>query len=227
MATNPFPQNSPLFTPLREIDNNPAKSRSSQSPFLTKPLINNSSLDRNALIALGCVVAAAVVVLNIEGRRWWCPAGDLSPWSWDIWSQHNSQHLVDPYSFTHILHGVLEFWLLRLLFPRLKLAWRLFLAVLIESSWEIAENSSYVINRYREETISLAYFGDSIINSLSDIVCCATGFTIAYKLRFWRSLALFLITETVLIFWIHDSLIINIIMLLYPIEAIKHWQMPH
>ena len=212
---------------MREIDENIPQSREARKVRLTKTPTNNSLLDRNALTALGCVVVAAVVMLNIEGRLWWCPASDLWPWALDIWSQHNSQHLVDPYSFTHILHGVLEFWLLSLLFPRLKLAWRLFIAVLIESSWEVAENSSYVINRYREETISLSYFGDSIINSLSDIVCCATGFAIAYKLRFWKSLALFLITETVLIFWIHDSLIINIIMLLYPIEAIKNWQMPH
>jgi len=126
-----------------------------------------------------------------------------------------------------VLHGILEFWLLGLLFPKLKLGWRLVLAVLIESSWEVAENSSYVINRYREETISLDYFGDSIINSISDIICCATGFTIAYKLRFWRSLALFMATEIILIFWIHDSLIINIIMLLYPVEAIRSWQLPH
>jgi hypothetical protein len=123
-----------------------------------------------------------------------------------------------------VLHGILEFWLLGLLFPKLKLGWRLVLAVLIESSWEVAENSSYVINRYREETISLDYFGDSIINSISDIICCATGFTIAYKLRFWRSLALFMATEIILIFWIHDSLLINIVMLIWPLEAIKRWQ---
>ena len=176
-------------------------------------------------IAIALVVTAAVIVLNVEGRRWWCPAGDLSPWSWNIWSQHNSQHLVDPYSFTHILHGVLEFWILGLLFPRLRVAWRLFLAVIVESSWEMAENSSYVIQRYREETISLDYFGDSIINSLSDIFCCATGFVIAYKLRFWWSLALFVTTEIVLIFWIHDSLIINIIMLLFPNDTIRNWQL--
>jgi len=107
----------------------------------------------------------------------------------------------------------------------MKLAWRLALAVFVESAWEITENSSYVIQRYREETISLDYFGDSIINSLSDILCCATGFTIGYKLKFWRSLALFLLTEIVLIFWIRDSLLINILMLIYPVEAIKHWQL--
>ncbi len=171
-----------------------------------------------------CAFAVAVIVENFEGRVWWCQAGDYLPWSWDIWSRHNSQHLVDQYSFTHILHGILEFWLIGLVFRRVPLAWRLLIAVMIESTWEIVENSSYVIERYRTATISLDYFGDSIINSLSDITACATGFVIAYKLRFWRSLALFVVTEIVLIFWIHDSLLINIIMLIYPVEAIKHWQ---
>ena|SRR5258708_6305413 len=175
--------------------------------------------------AMLLMIAATIAVENIEGRVWWCQAGDYVPWAWDIWSRHNSQHLVDPYSFTHILHGVMEFWIIGLIYHRLPLAWRLLIAVAIESSWEMAENSSYVINRYREATISLDYFGDSIINSVSDIFCCATGFVIAYKLGFWRSLALFIATETVLIFWIHDSLLINIVMLIYPIDAIKHWQM--
>ncbi len=171
-----------------------------------------------------CAVAVAVIVENFEGRVWWCQAGDYLPWSWDIWSTHNSQHIIDPYSFTHILHGLLEFWLIGLVFKKVPLAWRLLIAVMIESSWEIAENTTYVIQRYREATISLDYFGDSIINSISDITACATGFVIAYKLRFWKSLALFLTTEIILIFWIRDSLLINIVMLIYPIEAIKHWQ---
>jgi hypothetical protein len=174
---------------------------------------------------IAAIVLSAVVILNLEGRAWWCPAGDLVPWSWQIWSQHNSQHLVDPYSFTHILHGVLEYWLLGSLFPKLKPVWRLVIAVCVEASWEVAENSSYVIERYRRETISLNYFGDSIINSISDIICCTTGFAIAHKLRFWKSFAVFMLTETVLILWIHDSLIINIIMLLWPIDAIKKWQL--
>lgn len=175
-------------------------------------------------IAMLVVAFVAVTSLLFEGRVWWCQAGDYSPWAWDIWSTHNSQHLIDPYSFTHILHGILEFWLIGLVFRKVPLAWRLLLAVTIESSWEIAENSTYVINRYREATISLDYFGDSVINSLSDISCCAIGFIIGYKLRFWRSLTLFVVTEVILIFWIRDSLIINIIMLIYPIEAIKVWQ---
>jgi len=177
-----------------------------------------------AAIAL-CVIATAVMILHQQGRLWWCPAGDLSPWSWDIWSQHNSQHLVDPYSFTHILHGVAEFWLIGLIFKKVPVAWRLLIAVCIEASWEIAENSSYVIERYRAATISLDYFGDSIVNSVSDILCCATGFVIASKLRFWRSVILFTMTEIILTLTIRDSLVINIIMLIYPIDAIKDWQM--
>lgn len=171
------------------------------------------------------VVIAALVSLNFQGRVWWCQAGDYSPWAWDIWTRHNSQHVIDPYSFTHVLHGVLEFWLIGLVFRRLPLAWRFFLALMIEGTWEVAENTNYIINRYREATISLDYFGDSIINSLADIFCCASGFLIAYKLRFGRSLVLFVVTEVILIFWIRDSLIINIIMLIYPVDAIRQWQM--
>ncbi len=163
-------------------------------------------------------------MLNLQGRVWWCQAGDMSPWAWDIWSTHNSQHVVDPYSFTHVLHGVLEFWLIGLVFRRMPLVWRLALAIFIESSWEVAENSAAVIERYRSATISLDYFGDSIINSLADIICCATGFVIAYNLRFWKSAILFLATEAILIVTIRDSLLINILMLIYPIEAVKTWQ---
>jgi hypothetical protein len=177
------------------------------------------------IITALCVIAAAVAVLWLQGRVWWCQAGDYSPWAWNIWSPHNSQHLIDPYSFTHVLHGILEFWILGLIFRKMPLAWRFVIAIFIESSWEVLENTNYLINRYREETISLDYFGDSIMNSLSDIACCALGFLIAYKLRFWKSLALFVATEAILILTIRDSLIINIIMLIYPLEAIKAWQM--
>ena len=176
-------------------------------------------------IMIATLFAVATISLNLEGRVWWCQAGDHWPWSWDIWSTHNSQHLIDPYSFTHILHGILEFWLLGLIFWKMPLAWRLLIAITIEASWEVSENSTYVINRYREATISLDYFGDSIINSISDILCCGIGFVIAYKLRFWKSLALFILTEAILLVTIRDSLVVNIIMLVWPVEAIKKWQM--
>jgi hypothetical protein len=101
----------------------------------------------------------------------------------------------------------------------------LFSAVLAESAWEVLENSRYVIDRYREATASLEYTGDSIANSIGDVISCFTGFLIAFKLRFWKSIAFFLLVEIALILTIKDSLLINIIMLLYPIEALKVWQM--
>ena len=180
--------------------------------------------DRRAYWAFGVLLAAVVVMLRLQGRVWWCQAGDYAPWSWEIWSAHNSQHVIDPYSFTHILHGVLEFWLIGLVFGRLPLVWRFLIAVFIESAWEVAENTSYVIQRYREETMSLDYFGDSVINSVADIFCCAFGFWLAWKLKFWKSLALFVGTELILILTIRDSLIINVIMLLWPVEGVKNWQ---
>ena len=181
-------------------------------------------LQRNPLYASAAVMFIAAAMLWWLGRVWWCQAGDYWLWSFAVFSEHNSQHLIDPYTFTHVLHGILEFWLIGLVFRFVPLHWRLVIALAIEGSWEVVENTDYVINRYREATISLNYYGDSILNSLSDILCCGLGFLIAYNLRFWKSLALFLSTEIVLIAWIRDSLLLNIVMLIYPLDAIKHWQ---
>jgi hypothetical protein len=178
---------------------------------------------QTSVIAL--IVLTAVFALNLLGRVWWCDAGDMLPWSWVVNSRHNSQHLIDPYSFTHFLHGILEFWLIGLIFRRIPLAWRFVIAIFIESSWEVVENTNYVINRYREATISLDYFGDSIANSFFDIVFCGLGFLIAYKIGRWWSLAVFVVMEIVLLLWIRDSLMLNIVMLVWPLDGVKHWQM--
>ena len=188
-------------------------------------MTEDNLIQRKTILAVLAVMAVSAVFLSFQGRVWWCQAGDMVPWSWDIWTTHNSQHVIDPYAFTHVLHGVLEFWLLGLVFSRVPVVWRFVMAIVIEAIWEVAENSSYIIERYRTVTLSLDYFGDSIINSLADIMCCATGFGLAKGLGFLRSLVMFVATEVILIFWIRDSLVINIIMLIYPIEALKAWQM--
>lgn len=179
---------------------------------------------RFEIITCAIVVVAAIISLNLLGRVWWCEAGDYVPWSWVVNSRHNSQHLIDPYSFTHILHGILEFWLIGLVFYKLPMGWRFVLAIFIESSWEVVENTNYIINRYREATISLDYYGDSILNSFADIVCCAVGFLIAQKIKLWWSLAVFVVMEIILLFWIRDSLLLNILMLIWPLDAVKGWQ---
>lgn len=176
------------------------------------------------LLMLG-VIALTVFQLFYQGRGWWCRDDSYTLWSGAVLSRHNSQHLFDPYSFTHILHGVLYFWIATLVFRRMPLVWRLFLAILVECGWEILENSNMVIERYRAVTISLDYFGDSVANSLGDVLSCALGFLIARKIKLWWSLAFFVVVELILLFWIHDSLLLNIIMLIYPIEAVKSWQL--
>ncbi len=177
-------------------------------------------------LLMSAVVAAALFALHLQGRIWWCKwDSPLFLWSSDAWSKHSSQHLFDPYSFTHILHGLLYYAALFLIFRRrVSLTWLLFFAVSVEAGWEILENSNAIIERYRTATISLDYFGDSIANSFGDIVSCAIGFFVARKLAFWRSLLLFAFIEIVLIFTIRDSLLINIIMLVRPVEWIKTWQ---
>ena len=140
-------------------------------------------------------------------------------------SSHTSQHFLDPYTFTHVLHGVMFFWLASLLFAKLSAGWRFFIAVTAEAAWEVLENTNYIIEKYRENTASLDYFGDSILNSVGDVAACAVGFWIALRLGWWKSLAFFLIVEIILLLWIRDGLLLNILMLIYPLDAVKNWQM--
>ncbi len=170
------------------------------------------------------VVLLMVVVLRTQGRIWWCKFGDYAPYINDAWSRHTSQHLFDPYSLTHVLHGFLFCWILSLILRKASFGWRFFLAILAESAWEVVENSNWIIEKYRANTASLDYFGDSVLNSVGDVLACGFGFWLACKLGWKLALAVFLLTEIILILWIHDSLLINIIMLIHPVEAIKNWQ---
>ncbi len=188
-------------------------------------MFNSLAKDKKAWLIIALIIVVTVLLLSSQGRLWICACGQIYAWVGDTWSSDNSQHLFDPYSFTHLLHGIVFFWGLFWLWPQLAIVWRLVLAIAIESAWEVAENSAFIINRYREATAALGYEGDTIVNSLGDIFMCAVGFWLAYKLGFRRSVVLFLVTELILTLWIRDSLILNIIMLIYPIEAIKAWQL--
>ncbi len=175
------------------------------------------------------VIAAALVVsailLHLEGRLWICSCGRLQVWAGKVCSSDNSQHFLDPYSFTHILHGLLFFWLIAWLAPRLKSHWQLTLAIAVEALWEVFENTDFVIDRYRSATAALGYNGDTVVNSFGDILCCIVGFIIAQRLGLRRSLIVFAALELVLIVWIRDSLALEILMLVFPIDVIKNLQM--
>lgn len=177
------------------------------------------------LVACLAVVSAAALLLWQQGRVLWCACGSYAPWSGAIWSKHNSQHLADPYSFTHGLHGFVFFALLAPLRRWVSLPARFLLAIAAESAWEILENSEAVIQKYREATISLDYFGDSVANSVADVVCCGLGFLLVSRMRPWQALALFVVVELVLAWWIRDSLLMNVLMLVYPLEVVKQWQL--
>src|SRR5215210_8639529 len=177
------------------------------------------------IIATPLLLLALIVLLRVEGRRFLCACGHFAVWVGDWCSSNTSQQLLDPYSFTHVLHGFLFFWLIALLFKRLTASWQVWLALLLESAWEVFENTSFVIDKYRTETAALGYTGDTVVNSLGDLACALVGFLVARQLGIRRSLIVFLLVELVLILWIHDSLLLQILMLVRPLEAIKLWQM--
>ena len=178
-------------------------------------------------IIIAAILVSTALLLHYEGRLWLCACGRILLWAGNVCSSDNSQHLFDPYTFTHIMHGFAFCALLALIAPKLPLSWRLCLAILLEASWELLENSQYVIARFREATAALGYQGDTVVNSLGDITACAVGFLLARKLGLWRSLIIFIGTETVLTIWIKDSLLLEIIMLIHPVDALKTWQMCH
>ena len=182
----------------------------------------DSRRSRLNAVAVGMAMA---IVLYLMGQPLWCRCGGLSPWSWDIWSSHNSQHLVDPYFFTHVLHGVVLCGLLYWLPRRVSEPSRFLTAVILEAGWEILENSPMIIERYRAATISKDYFGDSIMNSAGDLIACIVGYLLARRLGFRNSNVFFLLTELILLLTIRDSLLLNVLMLVWPVEAIKRWQM--
>lgn len=176
------------------------------------------------VLALG-IVAAGAITLWLMGQPVLCKCGTVALWSGDIDSNQNSQQFADPYSFTHVTHGLLFYFALLSLARWIVLSWRLVAAALIEVAWEVAENTDAVINRYREATISLDYFGDSVLNSSFDVLFCLVGFALASRLPWRASVALIALSEVTLALTIRDSLLLNILMLIYPVEAVRQWQL--
>lgn len=178
-----------------------------------------------ALAGLIVVVILMALLLQNQGRVWFSNSGDFYLWEGDIWSAESSQQFLDPYSFSHMLHGVIFFGLLYLIVPKLNWLWRFTISTALEAGWEILENSQMIINRYRDATAALGYEGDSIINSIGDLFSCGVGFIVAYYLGLKKSIILFILVELFMIIVLRDSLLLNVIMLLYPIEGIKEWQL--
>jgi hypothetical protein len=188
-------------------------------------IVESSNRDvRRATIIVLAMTLIAIVYLRWQGRVWWCQQGDLSPISIVVQSPHNSQHVFDAYSLSHLLHGLIFFGVFYVLRKRMSFGWRFVAATAVEIAWEVLENSPIIIERYRAGTVSFDYKGDSIINSLGDIVSYAIGFFIAWRVGLKWSIAIFLFVDLGMLWLIRDNLALNVLMLLWPIDAIRKWQ---
>jgi len=188
-------------------------------PHETEPLVT-----RRTLLIVACVFVIHVLALHFMGRIAWGKQG-FGLWTSQSQGPKTSQLFADPYSFTHLEHGILFFGVLWLFRKRIPLRWRFIIALLIEVSWEIVENSPFVINRFRAATASLDYTGDSILNSVGDVTFCLFGFFLASRLSWKWSVAMVVLSEVALLLTIRDNLFLSVLMLLHPIRVIKNWQM--
>jgi Protein of unknown function (DUF2585) len=179
---------------------------------------------RQALLWAAGITLLSALILLLMGREAICKCGYVKLWHGVVFSSENSQHITDWYTFSHIIHGFIFYGLLHLIGPRWSFAAKLAVATLVEGLWEIFENTDMIINRYREATISLDYYGDSVLNSVCDILAMIAGFYAASRFPVMVTVGLAVIFELAVGYIIRDNLTLNVIMLLWPLDAIKVWQ---
>jgi hypothetical protein len=191
---------------------------------------STSSAEANAISndlitwsAIAAIVTFTIGWLAINGAVWWSST-NAAIWTSDIWSRANSQHPLDPYTLTHTMHGVLCFWMTSLLAKRLPLSRQFFLAVIFACGWELLENSSIFIERFRVVTAASEYVGDALVNSVTDIAACCFGFYLASRMKYAASISLFFAVELITAIWVRDNMALNVLMIVFPVDSVRHWQ---
>jgi hypothetical protein len=180
-------------------------------------------MNRNLPTLLPLVILVLMTsILALLGRQWWCGLGDFAIWNFE--AKHSSQHIIDWYTFSHIIHGFLFFGALHACRSKVPTHLHLSLALLFEACWEVVENSPFIIDRYRTVTIALDYYGDAIFNSIADVGFCTLGFLFAARFPWKVTVSIAIAFELFTLYFIRDNLTLNVIMLLWPIDAIREWQ---
>lgn len=194
------------------------------SSYYTVRMYSITSTSFKYTLLVLAIITVQVGALFFIGHPWICTCGYVEFWHGEVMSSGNSQHLTDWYTFSHIIHGFIFYLFLWALFPKIPLGRRLSIAVGIEAGWEILENSDFIMNRYRETALALDYYGDSIINSVSDTLSMMAGFILARNLPVWSIVALGIAFEIYTGYIIHDNLLLNVVQLIHPFEFISVWQ---
>ena len=182
------------------------------------------NITRTQFVIASGIVLAAAVALYAMGHPLICKCGYVKLWHFDVVSSENSQHIFDWYTPSHIIHGFLFYFVFWLIAPRSSFGTRLILALLVEASWEVIENTDFVIDRYREATVALDYYGDSVLNSVSDMLFMIVGFVLAARMPVWLTVLIAVAMEVFTGIMIRDGLALNVLMLLWPSETVLQWQ---
>lgn len=170
------------------------------------------------------IALASAAILTVMGRTFISASGTVLPWYSGLGTAESNMHLTDWYTPSHVIHGIVFYAAIWLVARRLAPGWRLALATLVEAGWEVLENTNAVIERYRNTTVSTDYIGDSVVNSTADIVAMLIGFWMARKLPIWVNVAVIVGFELWTTLAIRDGLVLNVVMLLWPNQAVLDWQ---